>query len=91
MQWKNAKIILMTTIFAFIISLNEESIIILPFKIIGLPSLEDVEEKESYNGIKFFYDQFSFRMFSPVKLGSPPQDIIAFINFNYNHLLLLFI
>ena len=88
MQWKNAKIILMTTIFAFIISLNEESIIILPFKIIGLPSLEDVEEKESYNSIKFFNDKYTFRMFSPLKLGSPPQDIIAFINFNYNHLLL---
>ena len=81
----------MTIIFTFIISLNEESMIIFPFKIIGLPSLRDVEEKEekeSYNSIKFFNDEFSFRMFSPVKIGSPPQDIIAFINFNYNNLLI---
>jgi len=91
MHWKNVRIILILTIFTFIISLNEESMIIFPFKIVGLSSLGDVEEKnekQSYNGIKFFYDQYSFRMFSPVKLGSPPQDIIAFINFNYNYLLI---
>ena len=91
MKWKNANIILITIIFTFIISLNEESMIIFPFKIIGLPSLGDVEEKEekeSYDSIQFFNDEFTFRMFSPVKIGSPPQDIIAFINFNYNHLLI---
>ena len=91
MQWKNAKIILMTTIFSFIISLNEESMIVLPFKIIGLPSFRDAKEKkekESYNSIEFFKDEYTFRMFSPVKIGSPPQDIIALINFNFNHLLI---
>ena len=63
MKWKNANIILITIIFSFIISLNEESMIIFPFKIIG--DVEEKEEKESYNSIKFFNDEYTFRMFSP--------------------------
>ena len=88
MKGKTFKIILMTTIFTFIVSLNEESMIIFPFKTIGLSYLGDVEEKESYNSIKFFDNEYDFRMLSAVKIGSPPQDIIAFINFNYNNLLI---
>ena len=88
MSLKIKEIILLIYLFSFIISKKNESTILLPFKINSIPFLVDYRKDNNnnnsiaqiYNSSKFFDDNYLFRMLSPMKIGEPPQDIIAFIN-----------
>ena len=89
MLLKKNKIIIFSIIFAFIKSLKEGSYIVFPFKAVGLPFLKNIERREKnglYNSLNFLNDHYNFGIYSPVEIGSPPQDIIAYINFNHNNL-----
>ena len=91
MRFKNNQIILLIIFFKINIAYNDESMLVFPFKIISLSSLNGLEEdknNENYNYLKFFDNHYSFRMFTPIQIGYPQQDIIAFINFNHNNLLI---
>lgn len=88
---KNNIFILLSIFHIIITTLKNESLILFPFKIIELPYIkvsETEEGNEIYNYLKFFNDHYSFRMFTQIQIGTPPQNIISFINFNYNNLLL---
>ena len=87
----NNQFILLIILFNIIISYNNESMLIFPFKIFGLASLNNLKDhknNEIYDSFKFFKDLYSIRMFTPMQIGYPQQDIIAFINFNHNNLLI---
>ena len=96
MLLKISKILLLLfKIFSIIISsTNSESLIVLPFKSIPLYTLDinnnnnNKSLNNNYNSINFFNDYYTFRLFSPVKIGSPPQNVISFINPIYEHLLI---
>ena len=91
MLLRNNQFILLIILFNIIISYNNESMLIFPFKIFGLASLNNLKDhknNEIYDSFKFFKDHYSIRMFTPMQIGYPQQDIIAFINFNHNNLLI---
>ena len=93
---KNKKILLLLiNIIHFVFSLNNESLVVFPFKSISLPSLninyDNTNNKSlnnNYNILTFFNDEYLFRLFSTVKIGNPPQNIIAFVNSIYDKLLI---
>ena len=90
MELKTNEIILLILLFITIKSYNDQSIVF-PFKIIGITSLINFEEKNSndiYDSLKFCKDYYSSRMITPIQIGYPQQDIISFINFNHNNLLI---
>ena len=81
--------------FILINSIKEESMIVFPFKTISLPFFKDYRKDQnndisnkSYNSTKFFDEHYIFRILSPMKIGDPPQEIIAFINIYYEKLLI---
>ena len=99
MPLKNKEIILLFPLLTIIISIKNESLIVFPFKSISIPFLKDYQRdinndnnngalNNTYNSSTFFDDNYLFRMLSPIKIGNPPQDIIAFINTNYDNLLI---
>ena len=99
MPLKNKEIILLFPLLTIIISIKNESLIVFPFKSISIPFLKDYRRdinndnnngslNNTYNSSTFFDDNYLFRMLSPIKIGNPPQDIIAFINTNYDNLLI---
>ena len=100
MQLIKKEIILFISLFSFIVSKKNESIIIFPFKIISNPFLIDYPKdnnriifnnnsiSQNYNSSKFFDDHYLFKILSPIKIGEPPQDITTFINIYEDKLLI---
>ena len=64
--------------------------IIFPFRIIPNKNnnLKINELKEIYNSSKFIDDNFVYKIITPIKIGEPPQDVLAVLNM-YNDKLLL--
>ena len=91
MELKNNKIILLIILLIIFKVYNDESMLVFPFKTIGIILLNNFEEENKnniYGSLKFCKDHYSSRMVTPIQIGYPKQDIIAFINFNYNNLLI---
>ena len=85
------KIILLIVFHIIPISCKNESILVFPFKIIGINSLHGFKQEKNndiYDSLKFCNDHYSSRMLTPIQIGYPQQDIIASINFNHNNLLI---
>ena len=93
---KNKEILLLLINIIYLVSsLNNESLIVFPFKSISLPSVntnyDNTNNKSlnnNYNILTFFNDEYLFRLFSTVKIGNPPQNIVAFVNSIYDKLLI---
>lgn len=99
MPLKNKEYFLFSLLFSIIISIKEDSMIVFPFKTIPIPTLANYQRDKNYDGINrtliknynssiFFDDHYIFRLLSPVKIGTPEQDIISFINTYHNNLLI---
>jgi len=76
----------------FVLSGNEESsMIIFKFKSISLSILKDNNQDNKvkmYDSSEFFNDHYIIRMFTPLRIGIPNQDIITFLNNEYDNLLI---
>ena len=88
-------ITILLSFLSFILSINEKEMIVFPFKPIPLSFLSDYNNKimdnetsENYNQTKFLDEHYIIRFFSPLKIGTPPQDIVGFINPDIDNLLI---
>ena len=83
---------ILLSLFSIIISIKDDPMIVFPFKSIPLSTLgvENINEnpKEEYNSLIFLDEHYVFRLLSPLKIGTPPQDIISFVN-TYSDILLI--
>ena len=87
--------IIFSSLLVFILNIKDESMIIFPFKAISLSlfgkqnkDLHNESFYEFYDCSDFFNEHFIIRMFTPLKIGNPPQDIITFLNTDHNNLLI---
>ena len=84
--------IIFLSLLVFILNIKDESMIIFPFKAISLSLLgkqnKEQYKENSYDCYNFFNEHFIIRMFTTLKIGSPPQDIITFLNIDNDNLLI---
>ena len=91
--------ILLIYILLFSICINNDSTIFFKFKTISIPFLKNNPNKinennnsdtsnTQYNSLSFFNEYYSYKILSNIRIGTPPQEIIALINTYYDNLLI---
>ena len=90
MSFNKTKIVLFLSLFLCVTSVNRESIVIFPFRIIPnkISNLKTQELKQIYNSSKFLDENFVYKIITPMKIGDPPQDVLAILNMYSTTLLL---
>ena len=82
------KSILLLIILSIKILAKEEPFIIIPFKSAYISYLRNnyINQDNKYNHFIFFNENYNLRMYSKIKIGTPPQDVIAILNTNIEYL-----
>ena len=78
----NKSFIILFSLFPIIISFDNDTIIIFPFKIISKingTNLNNVTLVKNYNSSIFYLQHYIYKILSFIKMGNPPQDVIAYI------------
>ena len=78
----NKSFIILFSLFPIIISFDNDTIIIFPFKIISKingTNLNNVTLVKNYNSSIFYLQHYIYKILSFIKMGNPPQDVIAHI------------
>ena len=78
----NKSFIILFSLFPIIISIDNDTIIIFPFKIISKingTNLNNVTLVKNYNSSIFYLQHYIYKILSFIKMGNPPQDVIAYI------------
>lgn len=91
MSLLNKSFIMLCSFFPIIISINNDTIIIFPFKIISKINetiLNNETLLRNYNSSIFYQQHHIYKILSFIKMGNPPQDVIAYIKPKSDNLLI---